>query len=126
MAEEWNSKLGTKISKPIRWLWIVFSKLKGASQPLSKSKADAHPQLSGEPLASPYFSNFDPSPTKLRMFFGRRREIKEIANNLGVGVRTVETHRERIMRKLNIHSIAGLTKFAIGRGWVSVGSKMAA
>jgi len=41
---------------------------------------------------------------------------KEIACRLGVGVRTVETHRERIMRKLNIHSIAGLTKFAIAKG----------
>jgi two-component system nitrate/nitrite response regulator NarL len=44
---------------------------------------------------------------------------KEIAGRLSVGVRTVETHRERIMRKLNIHSIAGLTKYAIGRGWVT-------
>ena len=33
---------------------------------------------------------------------------KEIAIQLGVGVRTVETHRERIMRKLAIHSVAGL------------------
>jgi DNA-binding NarL/FixJ family response regulator len=41
---------------------------------------------------------------------------KEIACRLGVGVRTVETHRERIMRKLDIHSIAGLTKFAIAKG----------
>ena len=45
---------------------------------------------------------------------------KEIACFLGVGVRTVETHRERIMRKLNIHSIAGLTRFAISQGLVSV------
>lgn len=45
---------------------------------------------------------------------------KEIANKLGVGVRTVETHRERIMRKLNIHSVAGLTKFAISKGLVSL------
>jgi two-component system, NarL family, nitrate/nitrite response regulator NarL len=45
---------------------------------------------------------------------------KEIANQLGVGVRTVETHRERIMRKLNIHSVAGLTKFAISQGLVSL------
>ncbi|MCU0785135.1 MAG: response regulator transcription factor [Verrucomicrobia bacterium] len=51
---------------------------------------------------------------------------KEIAAQLGVGVRTVETHRERSMRKLNIHTIAGLTKFAIARGWVSVGSEIAA
>lgn len=43
---------------------------------------------------------------------------KEIACRLGVGVRTIETHRERIMRKLNIHSVAGLTKFAISKGLV--------
>jgi len=47
---------------------------------------------------------------------------KEIANKLGVGVRTVETHRERIMRKLNIHSVAGLTKFAISKGLISLNS----
>jgi len=45
---------------------------------------------------------------------------KEIACNLGVGVRTIETHRERIMRKLNIHSIAGLTRFAIAKGVVTL------
>jgi DNA-binding NarL/FixJ family response regulator len=45
---------------------------------------------------------------------------KEIACRLGVGVRTVETHRERIMRKLNIHSIAGLTRFAIQKGLICV------
>ena len=45
---------------------------------------------------------------------------KEIASRLGVGVRTVETHRERIMRKLDIHSVAGLTKFAISQGLVSL------
>jgi len=45
---------------------------------------------------------------------------KEIASQLGVGVRTVETHRERIMKKLNIHSVAGLTKFAISQGLVTL------
>lgn len=45
---------------------------------------------------------------------------KEIASQLGVGVRTVETHRERIMKKLGIHSVAGLTKFAISQGLVSL------
>jgi len=38
---------------------------------------------------------------------------KEIASYLGVGVRTVETHRERIKRKLKLNSVAALTKFAI-------------
>lgn len=45
---------------------------------------------------------------------------KEIACQLNIGVRTVETHRERIMRKLDIHSIAGLTRFAIAQGMVSL------
>lgn len=45
---------------------------------------------------------------------------KEIAGQLGVGVRTVETHRERIMKKLNIHSVAGLTKFALAQGLISL------
>ncbi len=43
---------------------------------------------------------------------------KEIAVKLGVGVRTVETHRERIMRKLDIHNVAGLTRFAIAKGLI--------
>jgi two-component system, NarL family, nitrate/nitrite response regulator NarL len=41
---------------------------------------------------------------------------KEIAQILGVGLRSVETHRERLMRKLNIHTVAGLTKFAVAKG----------
>jgi len=49
---------------------------------------------------------------------------KEIAAQLGVGVRTVETHRERIMRKLDIHTIAGLTRYALAKGLVSLGNGM--
>jgi len=45
---------------------------------------------------------------------------KEIATRLGIGVRTIETHRERIMRRLGIHSVAGLTKYAIANGLVSL------
>lgn len=49
---------------------------------------------------------------------------KEIASVLGVGIRTVETHRERIMRKLAIHSVAGLTRYAISKGLVSLGREL--
>jgi DNA-binding NarL/FixJ family response regulator len=45
---------------------------------------------------------------------------KEIACSLGVGVRTVETHRERTMRKLDIHSVAGLVRFAIAKGLITL------
>lgn len=48
------------------------------------------------------------------------RSNKEIATQLNVGVRTVETHRERIMRRLDIHSVAGLTRFAIANGLISL------
>lgn len=41
---------------------------------------------------------------------------KEIAQQLFISVRTVETHRERIMKKLKIRSVAGLTKYAIAEG----------
>lgn len=47
---------------------------------------------------------------------------KEIAAQLGVGVRTVETHRERIMKKLDIHTIAGLTRYALAKGLVTLQS----
>lgn len=54
------------------------------------------------------------------MHIAEGQSNKEIAGQLKIGVRTVETHRERIMRKLDIHSIAGLTRFAIAQGMVSL------
>jgi len=54
------------------------------------------------------------------VFIAEGLSNKEIACQLNIGVRTVETHRERIMRKLDIHSIAGLTRFAISHGLVSL------
>jgi len=41
---------------------------------------------------------------------------KEIASNLGVSVRTAETHRRNIMDKLDMRSVAELTKYAIRSG----------
>jgi len=49
---------------------------------------------------------------------------KEIAGALSLGVRTIETHRERAMRKLDIHSVAGLTKYALSQGWVTLNDGM--
>ncbi len=45
---------------------------------------------------------------------------KEIADRLTVSVRTVETYREGVMRKLAIRGAAGLTKYAIAKGLVPV------
>jgi two-component system nitrate/nitrite response regulator NarL len=45
---------------------------------------------------------------------------KEVANRLDMAVFTAAKHREHIIRKLDIHSVAGLTKFAISQGLVSL------
>jgi DNA-binding NarL/FixJ family response regulator len=44
---------------------------------------------------------------------------KEIASELGISIKTVEKHRQHLMRKLDIHHIAGLTHFAIASGIVA-------
>jgi DNA-binding NarL/FixJ family response regulator len=41
---------------------------------------------------------------------------KEIAAELGISHRTVETHRESLMRKLNIRTVAGLTRYVLDGG----------
>jgi len=41
---------------------------------------------------------------------------KETAAELGVGIKTVEKHREHLMQKLDIHDTAGLTRYAISAG----------
>jgi DNA-binding NarL/FixJ family response regulator len=41
---------------------------------------------------------------------------KQTASELGIGIKTVEKHREHLMEKLNIHDTAGLTRYAIGAG----------
>lgn len=63
---------------------------------------------------------------------GREREVLQmiaegtssiqIATRLHVSEKTISTHRRKIMTKLNIHSIAGLTKFAIREGMTSLDS----
>jgi DNA-binding NarL/FixJ family response regulator len=59
---------------------------------------------------------------------GREREVlqliaegksmKEIASLLGISVKTVETHRMRLMGKLHIHETAGLVRYAIRQGMI--------
>jgi two-component system, NarL family, response regulator NreC len=61
---------------------------------------------------------------------GREREVlqliaegkstKEIAALLHLSVKTVETHRRQLMEKLNIFNIAGLTRFALREGLITL------
>ena len=45
---------------------------------------------------------------------------KQIASHLYVSIKTIETHRRQIMKKLDLHTIADLTKYAIREGLTSV------
>jgi two-component system response regulator NreC len=64
----------------------------------------------------------------LEQLTGREREVlegiargrtnKAIAAELGISYRTVETHRESLMKKLQIRTVAELTRFALGAGIV--------
>jgi DNA-binding NarL/FixJ family response regulator len=40
---------------------------------------------------------------------------KEAASSLGISIKTIEKHRQQVMNKLNIHEIAGLTRYALSR-----------
>lgn len=47
---------------------------------------------------------------------------KQIAAGLGISRRTVESHRESLMRKLDIRTVAGLTRFALDTGLLDEGT----
>ena len=46
------------------------------------------------------------------------RTTKQIASLLGIGVKTADSHRTRLMQKLDIHSTAGLVRYAIRQGLI--------
>lgn len=45
---------------------------------------------------------------------------REIAARLFIGIKTVETHRQQIMKKLDLHTVSGLTKYAVREGLTSL------
>lgn len=74
-----------------------------------------------EPVAvnSSAFASLSNREREVLQMIAEGKSTKEIATALFVSVKTIETHRQQIMNKLNIHSIAGLTKYAIREGLTS-------
>lgn len=48
------------------------------------------------------------------------KSTKEVATTLNLSVKTAETHRTNLMRKLDLHSVVGLTLYAVRNGIVHV------
>jgi DNA-binding NarL/FixJ family response regulator len=61
-----------------------------------------------------------PKEREVLQLIAEGRSTKEIAAALHVSVKTIETHRHNIMNRLDIRSIAQLTKFAIREGLTSL------
>jgi DNA-binding NarL/FixJ family response regulator len=52
------------------------------------------------------------------------RPNKQIAFELSISIKTVEKHRQHVMNKLNIHDIAGLTRYAISKGVIETNTNV--
>lgn len=61
-----------------------------------------------------------PRETQVLKLLADGKSSKDIASCLGIGITTVETHRRQIGEKLNIRTIAELTKYAVREGLVSL------
>jgi DNA-binding NarL/FixJ family response regulator len=66
------------------------------------------------------FTILSPREREVLQLLAEGKPTREIASKLQVSVKTVETHRQQIVGKLDIHSIAELTKYAIREGLTSL------
>ena len=57
-----------------------------------------------------------PREREVLLLVAEGRKNREIAEDLGISPRTVETHRERVMAKLRTKTVAGLTRFVLEQG----------
>jgi DNA-binding NarL/FixJ family response regulator len=77
--------------------------------------------MSGSPPSeASVFSVLTPREREVLQLMSEGRSTNRIADCLHVSVKTVETHRQQVMNKLNLRSVAELTKYAIREGLTSV------
>jgi DNA-binding NarL/FixJ family response regulator len=108
----------------------AFEELITAIRTIMTGKIYLSPGIAGVVLEDYIRSDRKPGPTVFSQLSDREREVlqlmaegkttKEVAAHLNVSIKTVETHRMNIMTKLDIHSIAELTKYAIREGLTSL------
>lgn len=104
----------------------AFDELENAIKAVISGKVYLSPDISGVVVDNYVRQTPNPEASAFSLLSQREREVvqllaegktaKEIANELHVSIKTVETHRTNIMAKLNIHRLAELTKYAIREG----------
>jgi DNA-binding NarL/FixJ family response regulator len=86
------------------------------SPAISKSVVDALAR--GEKPPHGPFEILSPRQREILQLIAEGRSTKEIAQQLELSVKTVETHRTELMERLGIHGVAGLVRYAIRAGIV--------
>lgn len=74
----------------------------------SRANGESNPSLDAPPLSS--------RETETLQHIAEGCTNKEAAAKMGISIKTVEKHRNKVMKKLNIHNTAGLTRHAIENG----------
>jgi DNA-binding NarL/FixJ family response regulator len=108
----------------------AFEELITAIRTIMKDKIYLSPGIAGVVIEDYIRKDSRAESSVFSLLSDREREVlqlmaegkttKEMAAHLHVSIKTVETHRTNIMTKLNIHSIAELTKYAIREGLTSL------
>lgn len=98
--------------------------LVGAIRQVYRGEIYLSPSIS-RTVAEAFLSRTGSSPDPLTQrerqvlqLIGEGKSSKEVSNLLGISVKTVESHRTRLMRKLDIHDVASLVRYAIRHGLV--------
>jgi DNA-binding NarL/FixJ family response regulator len=104
----------------MRAIRTVMKGGKYLSPDVARGVMDAYVELS-RPLGNKQaFIVLSDREREVLQMIAEGKSTKEIADDLSVSVKTVETHRRNIMEKLDLHSVAELTKYAIREGITSV------
>jgi len=110
----------------------AFEELTRAVRVVLAGRVYLSPQVAG-PVMDDYIRHLAATDASgFSMLTAREREVlqllaegnstKQIANSLHVSMKTVETHRQQIMNKLGVQSVADLVKYAIREGLTSLES----
>jgi DNA-binding NarL/FixJ family response regulator len=80
---------------------------------VSRTVVDAYLSKRDLPRAT-----LSPREREVLRLIAEGKTTKEIASLLGLSVKTADSHRTRLMEKLDIHDVAGLTRYAIRTGFI--------
>ncbi len=83
-------------------------------------RVGAEMERSDEPTPIQLLDRLTPRQREILQLLSEGNKTQEIANLLNISVKTVETHRTQLMDRLDIHDIAGLVRFAIRVGLVTI------